>query len=121
MSVTAFIAIDEVDLTCWPYFFFLTIKFIVIPLEEVINKILLTKKFVLAHSLILIRGIINMFVFIILIPILYFTNSFEFELYIKNEDENFNIFIKILLFILYIILLFLRSFSIMKVIYFFTP
>ena len=94
MSATAFIAIDDVDLACWPYFFFLTIKFIVIPLEDVISKLLLIEKFVFAYTLILVRGIINMFVFIILIS-LFFSKLklliFEFVLFSSSMAVTFNI------------------------------
>jgi hypothetical protein len=123
MSSIAFIALDEVDSQRWPYFLFLPIKFIIIPLEDVFNKILLTEKFMLAHILMFFRGIGVMIIFIILIPIFYFTNTFEFELTVLNNDENekYSGAIKILLVILYVFLLSFRSLSIMKVIYNFTP
>ena len=123
MSTIAFIALDEVDSKRWPYFLFLPIKFIIIPLEDVFNKILLTEKFLLAHILMFFRGIGVMIIYIILIPIFYFTNTFEFELNAlnTNADANYSGAIKILLAILYVILLFFRSLSIMKVIYNFTP
>ena len=123
MSTSAFIALDEVDSQRWPYFLFLPIKFIIIPLEDVFNKILLTEKFMLAHILMFFRGIGVMIIFIILIPIFYFTNTFEFELTVLNNDENekYSGAIKILLVILYVFLLSFRSLSIMKVIYNFSP
>ena len=123
MSTSAFIALDEIDSQRWPYFLFLPIKFIIIPLEDVFNKILLTEKFMLAHILMFFRGIGVMIIFIILIPIFYFTNTFEFELTVLNNDENekYSGAIKILLVILYVFLLSFRSLSIMKVIYNFSP
>jgi hypothetical protein len=123
MSTSAFIALDEVDSQRWPYFLFLPIKFIILPLEDVFNKILLTEKFMLAHILMFFRGIGVMIIFIILIPIFYFTNTFEFKLNVLNETEDgkFSGAIKILLVILYILLLFFRSLSIMKLIYNFSP
>ena len=64
-----------------------------------------------------------MIIFIILIPIFYFTNTFEFELNVLNETEDgkYSGAIKILLAILYVLLLSFRSLSIMKVIYNFSP
>ena len=123
MSVTAIFALDEIDSERWPYFLFLPIKFIIIPLEDVFNKILLTEKFMLAHILVFIRGIGVMLIFIILIPIYYFTNTFDFELKVLNPDENKKLSgaIKILLVIAYVLLLSFRSLSIMKVIYNFSP
>ena len=123
MSAIAFIALDEVDSQRWPYFLFLPIKFIILPLEDVINKILLTEKFMLAHTLVFFRGIGVMFIYIILIPIFYFTNTFEFELNVLNETEDgkYSGAIKILLVILYVLFLSFRSLSIMKVIYNFSP
>ena len=123
MSTSAFIALDEVDSQRWPYFLFLPIKFIILPLEDVFNKILLTEKFMLAHILMFFRGIGVMIIFIILIPIFYFTNTFEFELKVLNdtEDGKYSGAIKILLAILYVILLSFRSLSIMKLIYNFSP
>ena len=123
MSTSAFIALDEVDSQRWPYFLFLPLKFIIIPLEDVFNKILLTEKFMLAHILMFFRGIGVMIIFIILIPIFYFTNTFEFELTVlnNNENEKYSGAIKILLVILYVFLLSFRSLSIMKVIYNFSP
>lgn len=121
MSTTAFITIDDVDLASYPYFFFLSGKFILVALEDVINKILLTEKFMLAHALMFMRGIVNMFIIIILLIIFKLTNIFEFSLTVVNEDADMETYIKILLLIAYIILKFLKSLSIMKVIYNFTP
>lgn len=123
MSICAFNALDFVDSQRWPYFLFLPLKFIFIPLEDIFNKILLTEKFILPHELMFYRGIGVMIIYIILIPIYFFTNTFEFKLneLNTNEDVKLDGYIKILLGLLYILLLSFRSLSIMKVIYNFSP
>ncbi len=66
MSVCAFQSINNEELNSWPYFLFVVAKNILLPLEDVINKILLTDKFLLPHYLMFYRGIYNFFMVIIL-------------------------------------------------------
>ena len=56
MSICAFKAIVERELESWTYFLFIVGKYLILPLEDVINKILLTNKFLLPHYLMLWRG-----------------------------------------------------------------
>jgi hypothetical protein len=101
----------------WIYFLFMLPQFIFFPLEEVINKILLMDKFILPHSLMFMRGIIEFLFNIILSIILFSTSQISFEeIQIIFSDIH-----KIFRLILGIIFQFFRYFIIMKVIYIFNP
>ena len=119
MSICAFIVINSEELTNWIYFLFIALKFIVIPLEDVINKILLTNKFLLPQSLIFWRGLYNLGMFFILIPILKYLSNFNFSIDFNNKQLEY--FIQILLVSSFVIFLFFKSFFTMKVIYIFSP
>lgn len=119
MSICAFIVINSEELTNWIYFLFIALKFIVIPLEDVINKILLTNKFLLPQTLIFWRGLYNLGMFFILIPILKYLSNFNFSIDFNNKQLEY--FIQILLVSLFVIFLFFKSFFTMKVIYIFSP
>jgi hypothetical protein len=119
MSISAFIAINSYELSRWPYFSFIFLKFITIPLEDVINKILLTNKFLLPQSLMFMRGLYNLIMLLIIIPILYFTNELKLDFYFNENEIGYVIQISLLIF--FIAFTLLKSFYIMKVIYIFTP
>ena len=119
MSICAFIVINSEELTNWIYFLFIDLKFIVIPLEDVINKILLTNKFLLPQSLIFWRGLYNLGMFFILIPILKYLSNFNFSIDFNNKQLEY--FIQILLVSSFVIFLFFKSFFTTKVIYIFSP
>jgi hypothetical protein len=119
MSISAFIAINSYELSRWPYFSFIFLKFITIPLEDVINKILLTNKFLLPQSLMFMRGLYNLIMLLIIIPILYFTNELKLDFYFNENEIGYIIQISLLIF--FIAFTLLKSFYIMKVIYIFTP
>lgn len=124
MSACAFIVIDGVDFGNWPYFFSIGLKFIILPLEDVLNKILFNEKFLLPHSLMFMRGIFNLLIFIIFIPAFIIIKSkhkndnyFNF----KHKEKNVDIILQIFLVFLYIFLYSFRIFCVMKVIYIFSP
>jgi hypothetical protein len=119
MSISAFIAINSYELSRWPYFSFIFLKFITIPLEDVINKILLTNKFLLPQTLMFMRGLYNLIMLLIIIPILYFTNELKLDFYFNENEIGYVIQISLLIF--FIAFTLLKSFYIMKVIYIFTP
>jgi len=119
MSLSAFIAINSYELSRWPYFAFIFVKFIIVPLEDVINKILLTDKFLLPQSLMFMRGLYNLAMLLIIIPTLYFAN--ELKLYFFFNEKEIGYIIQISLMIFFIAFTLLKSFFIMKVIYIFTP
>ena len=118
MSITAFIAIDSEELMNWPYFIFISIKFIIFALDT-INKILLINKFLLHQALMFLRGLYNFFMILVLFPIFYFTELNKYKL--DFDKKRINLIWQILLLIFIIPILFLKSFLIMKVIYIFTP
>ena len=119
MSICAFIVINSEELTNWIYFLFMTAKFIIIPLEDVINKILLTNKFLLPQFLIFWRGLYNLGLLFILIPVLHYVINFKFS--IDFNDQQLEYAIQIILIISFVIFLFFKSFFTMKIIYIFSP
>ena len=119
MSAGAFIIMKDTELSNWPYFISLAIKFVVLSLEDVINKLLLTDKFLLPQSLMFLRGLFNSVIFVIFLLFIYFLKLMDFSLNIN--DSKSNIFIQISLIIIYTLFAFLRSFSVIKVIDIFSP
>ena len=119
MSAGAFIIINDSELSNWPYFISLGAKFIVLSLEDVINKLLLTDKFLLPQSLMLLRGSFIFVIFFGFIQFIYFMGFMNFSFNIN--DSSCNIYIQISLIIIYTFCAFLRSFSIIKVIDIFSP
>ena len=119
MSISAFIAINSNELSRWPYFAFTFVKFITVPLEDVINKILLTNKFLLPQSLMLLRGLYNLVMLLFIIPTLYFINELKLDFYFNENEIGYIIQISLVIF--FIAFTLLKSFFIMKVIYIFTP
>ena len=95
MSVCAFQSIIEEELNNWPYFLFVVAKNILLPLEDVINKILLTDKFLLPHYLMFYRGIYNFFMVIILGLSTIIPGKVQFEYFSKRfKDQKKKIFLK---------------------------
>lgn len=122
MSACAFIVIDDVDFGNWPYFISIGLKFIIVPLEDVFNKILFNEKFLLPHSLMFIRGIFNLLMFILFIPIFILIKS-KHENYFNfhHKEKYVNKYLQIFLVFLYTFLYSFRIFCVMKVIYIFSP
>ena len=123
MSASAFIVIDKKDLGNWKYFFSVGLRFIVIPLEDILNKILFNEKFLLPHILMFYRGIFTAILFILLIPILILIKNHTKEDYfsLRHKEKQVNEFFQLFLVFTYIVFYSFRNFSIMKVIYFFSP
>ena len=108
------------QLNSWIYIIFLIIQKILFSIEDSTSKILLTNKFLLPHFLMFWKGLICFIMFLILIPILFFTSTItinNFESLFKGGDLRLHILIKIIL----IIFSFFQSFSIFKIINIFTP
>ena len=119
MSAGAFIIIKDTELSNWPYFISLAIKFVILSLEDVINKLLLTDKFLLPQSLMFLRGLFNSIMFVLFILFIYLMKFMDFSFNIN--DSTSNIYIQISLIIVYTFFAFLRSFSVIKVIDIFSP
>ena len=119
MSAGAFIIIKDTELSNWPYFISLAIKFVILSLEDVINKLLLTDKFLLPQSLMFLRGLFNSIMFVFFILFIYLMKYMDFSFNIN--DSTSNIYIQISLIIVYTFFAFLRSFSVIKVIDIFSP
>ena len=85
MSVCAFQAINKSEGDNWPYFIFIIIKYILLPFEDVINKILLTNGFLLPHYLMLWRGLFDLFFLIILSLIVLIPKWVKFEYFEQFE------------------------------------
>ena len=97
------------------FLLFIFPKSICYPLEDVINKKLLSDDFLLPHTLMFERGLIELIILLIISLILFLTGKLTFTF---NYDENF---IKIFLFkIVKIFISFTKSFCLMKIIYIFT-
>ena len=119
MSAGAFIIIKDTELSNWPYFISLAIKFVILSLEDVINKLLLTDKFLLPQSLMFLRGLFNSIMFVLFILFIYLMKFMDFSFNIN--DSKSNIYIQISLIIVYTFFAFLRSFSVIKIIDIFSP
>ena len=101
----------------WIFLLFSLPKFVLFPLEDAINKILLMNKFMLPHTLMFCRGICEFIFNFILCIILFLATNIKFTHFkIILSDIH-----KIFLLLLSTIFQFLRNFIIMKIIYIFTP
>ena len=97
-------------------FLFLLPRNIIQALDDILSKILLTYKFVIPQNLMFYRGIIYLIINLLLFPCLFFTHSFKDTTYF-NEQVG----LKIIFLLVYILLISIKRFCIMKVIYIFTP
>ena len=120
MSICAFKAIKENELDSWPYFLFITGKYLLLPLEDVINKILLTNEFLLPHYLMLWRGFFNFFMLIILATTVLALGEVKF-VYFSQFKTDIEIFLQVLMKILFTIFSFCKAFCLLKVIDIFSP
>ena len=87
---------------------------IVFPLEDVINKILLSDDFLLPHSLMFIRGLIEFLIISIISLVLFLTGKFDDLKYELNI--SYIVIFKIVNIIIYSV----KAFCLMKVIYIYT-
>jgi hypothetical protein len=120
MSICAFKVIIENELNNWPYFLFIIGKYIMLPLEDVINKILLTNEFLLPHYLMFYRGIFN-FIMLGILSASVFLKGFVNFSYFEQFEIDKEKYIQILVKVLFTILSFFRSFCLLKVIDIFSP
>ena len=120
MIFSAFMILKEEEKKSWTYFIFIGARLIILAFEDILNKILLTNKFLLAHVLLFWRGIYNFILLIVLTPILYFTNKDKLNFENLKHSKS-QIIWNIIAIIFFLIFSFFRSFLIMKVIYVFSP
>jgi len=120
MSICAFKAISQDELESWPYFIFIIIKNILLPLEDAYNKILLTDKFLLPHYLMFWRGLFNCIFLALLGICIIIPGVIEYNFNIP-EEMNSNVGIYLLHKIIFIIFYFFRGFIYLKVVDVFSP
>ena len=121
LFVFGIINIENNEINLWIYLFFIFISKVLFALEDTINKILLTDKFLLPHYLMFWRGLFS-FVIILLFTIIILTCTSKINLeYYKYVLENEDLWKEIISKIFYVICNFLKVFSIFKIIYIFTP
>jgi hypothetical protein len=115
MTILGIISIINTNLTI--KLLFLIPKNIIFGLGDIISKILLTYKFVLPQKLIFMKGVFNFGMHLIIFPILWFTNKIDQDIFVNNFDSG----IDIIFAIIKLLLSFLKSFFIMKIIDKFSP
>ncbi len=104
----------------WLYVLFLFTSKILFALEDTLNKILLTDKFLLPHYLMFWRGIFGFILILFLIFILSFTSEIDMNYYkylFNTKTIAFEITRKIFL----SIFTFIKIFCVLRIIYIFTP
>ena len=120
MSICKFEAFTDNELHSWSHFIFIIIKNVLVPLEDVFNKILLTDKFLLPHYLMFWRGLFNG-IFLALLGLSIILPGFiEYDFEIPNQMKLY-LPIYLLHKIIYIILYFCRVFIYLKVLDAFSP
>lgn len=105
------------------YILFIFLKFIIIPLEDFINNYLLynkgKQKALKPHSVMFVRGIVNIFLMIILTIFFYFFDLVNLKYLFQNQDKK-ELLSKIIISILTLIFGSLKSFTILLLITIFT-
>ena len=121
LDIISIVVIDDKDtdkendiMSKFLFLFILLLRALFYPLEDTINKILLSDNFLLPHSLMYDRGIIEFFILILFSLILYLTGELKFE-YNYSIAHIWYILIKIG----YTIVCFVQNFCIVKIIYIF--
>ena len=120
MSVCAFEAIADYESTNWPYFLFVSVKYLLLPFEDVINKILLTDEFLLPHYLMFWRGIFTLGFTGILSAIVLIPHWVEFH-YFDQFNSTSEIAIQVIMKVLYTIFSFCKAFCLLKILDIFSP
>ena len=120
MSVCAFEAIAQHESQNWPYFLFVSAKYIILPFEDVINKILLTDEFLLPHYLMFWRGIFTSFFVGALSLIVLLPHWVEFH-YFDQFTTDWQIAIQVIMKVLYTIFSFFKAFCLLKILDIFSP
>ena len=101
------------------YIFTMIVPKVIYALEDTINKIILTDRFVLPHFLLFFRGLINSILVSILICVLYATSNIDFRYY-NNILDNIQVG-EILFKLVSFIFMIFKIFCIFQIIYIFTP
>lgn len=120
MSVCAFEALVDHELENWPYFLFIIGKYILFPLEDVINKILLTDQFLLPHYLMFYRGLFNLCMIAVSGFLIFFLGFVKFE-YFTRIDNSFDMCIQILIKVIFTLFSFFKAFCLLKIIDIYSP
>ena len=97
------------------YLLFVLPKYILFPLEDVINELIFKKNFIFPQKLMFIRGILEFIFVFILCLILIIIPNFDFN--IKNIFSKENLFLQLLFRFIFILVSLFRTFFLMKVIY----
>ena len=117
MSISDIISIIKATSNKYDIIIFMLIIFpnsILFPLVDVLNKIALTNDFLLPHSLMFYRGVLQSLFFIIIIPILKCKKKID-----RHILQPFEHYIQIIYSVLFIIISCIRNFCLLKVIYIF--
>ena len=120
MSVCAFKAIKDYELQNWPYFLFIIVKYIILPLEDVINKILLTDEFLLPHYLMLWRGMFDILFLSILSLLVLIPGWVQFH-YFDQFEGTAAIVNQVFDKVLFTIFSFCKAFCLLKVLDYLSP
>lgn len=120
MSICAFMAIAEHELNNWPYFLFVVVKYILLPLEDVFNKILLTDQFLLPHYLMFWRGLFDLIFLIIFGCIVLIPGFVQFH-YFDQFKTTLALLNQAFMKILFTIFSFCKAFLLLKVLDIFSP
>jgi hypothetical protein len=120
MSICAFVALSDQESLSWPYFIFVAVKYILLPLEDVFNKILLTDKFMLPHYIMFWRGIFD-FIFLIILSAATVLPSFIQFNYFEQFKTKLALLNQVLMKVLFTIFSFCKSFCLLKILDAFSP
>ena len=113
MQIISYISVFGKDFN-YIYYLIIFPKYILFPIADAINEIILNYHFFFPQHLMFIRGVFEFFILFILCSILRIIGIIDFRIFIK---ENPKILYQILLRLSYIIISFFRTFFLMKVIY----
>ena len=113
MQIISYISVFGKDFN-YIYYLIIFPKYILFPIADAINEIILNNHFFFPQHLMFIRGVFEFFILFILCSILRIIGIIDFRIFIK---ENPKILYQILLRLSYIIISFFRTFFLMKVIY----
>ena len=109
--------INQNTINYWKHISFLFPRNIIFAFTDTLLKILLMNKFILPHYLMFYKGLFNLGMYIIILPILFSVHQFNFD-FIYSLD---NISLWIINIIIIILFSLLRGLCIMKIIYTFSP
>ena len=120
MSLCALKSLSDIESERWPYFLFVIAKYLLLPLEDVFNKILLTDEFMLPHYLMFWRGIFD-FIFLIILGSAVIIPGFVTFHYFEQFHGTLEILTQVSLKILFTIFSFCKTFCLLKILDIFSP